>query len=68
MLIVENGVANLRTYAANYYVPSGHYIWIPLNVEHAVEFTSEGVIIKTIYFNNEEVQHISSMDVPAFIP
>lgn len=54
MLIVENGVANLKTNSATYYVPSRHYIWIPLNVEHVVEFKTGGVIIKTIYFNNED--------------
>jgi mannose-6-phosphate isomerase-like protein (cupin superfamily) len=54
MLIVENGVANLGTNYATYYVPARHYIWIPLNVEHVVEFKTKGVIIKTIYFNDED--------------
>lgn len=53
MLIVENGVANLRTHGSGYYIPSKHYVWVPKDKMHMLSFKNKGVIIKSIYFNDE---------------
>jgi AraC-like DNA-binding protein len=54
MLIVENGIGHLKTNLSTYFIPSKHYIWIPKGFEHRVEFKPGKLIIKTIYFNDEQ--------------
>lgn len=56
MIIVENGVAHLKTRSDTYYVPSRHYVWVPKNIPHTVAFKTKGLILKTLYFTDEHDQ------------
>ncbi len=50
MLIVENGIAHLKTPLSSYYVPSKHYLWIPKGTDHWMEYNIGKPLLKSIYF------------------
>ncbi|MCC9138334.1 helix-turn-helix domain-containing protein [Pontibacter silvestris] len=48
---VEGGLAYLNTKDKTYYLPARHYVWIPAELEHFVQHSSDTLIVRNIYFN-----------------
>ncbi|REC47496.1 helix-turn-helix domain-containing protein [Chryseobacterium pennipullorum] len=58
LLLVTDGMANLRTKEKDLYVPLNHYIWMPKKYAHNLMFNSRNLHIINIYFpDHEEADH-----------
>lgn len=49
-LYVSKGIAYLLTDENQYYIPANHFIWIPADVRHSLNFTSEKMPLLKIYY------------------
>ncbi|MCW3466665.1 helix-turn-helix domain-containing protein [Chitinophaga nivalis] len=57
LLLVSGGMAYLKTNNKEYFIPSGHYVWIPKGVMHNVKFNSAELTIHNIYFVDEPTHY-----------
>lgn len=49
-LYVNKGIAYLLTDENQYYIPANHFIWIPADMRHSLNFTSEKMPLLKIYY------------------
>jgi AraC-like DNA-binding protein len=54
LVYIEGGMAYLNTLDKAYFIPARHYAWIPAGMEHYVQFRSPNLVVKNIYFINEQ--------------
>jgi AraC-like DNA-binding protein len=54
LVYIEGGMAYLNTRDKAYFIPARHYAWLPAGLEHYVQFRSPHLVVKNIYFINEE--------------
>jgi AraC-like DNA-binding protein len=54
LVYIEGGMAYLNTVDKAYFIPARHYAWLPAGMEHYVQFSSPHLVVKNIYFINEE--------------
>jgi AraC-like DNA-binding protein len=52
--VIEGGVAYLRIDDRQYYIPTRHFVWIPKDLLHHIKFNSGTLIIRNIYFMDED--------------
>ncbi|SDL46921.1 AraC family transcriptional regulator [Siphonobacter aquaeclarae] len=51
---IEGGIAYLNTRNKAYFVPARHYVWIPPGLEHFVHHATSALMVRNIYFLNED--------------
>ncbi len=66
LLYAEGGVMKLLTREHTYHIPSRHAAWIPAGVEHLVFTDSQGLILRTLYFYQEEPRHSFFKELSVF--
>jgi AraC-like DNA-binding protein len=54
LVYIEGGMAYLNTLDKAYFIPARHYAWLPPGLAHYVQFKSPHLVVKNIYFINED--------------
>ncbi len=50
LLVVKDGVARVEVEGSAYYIPYGHFVWIPEDVSHRISFDVKKITLFNIYF------------------
>lgn len=53
ILVVLNGVATMDVERNTYYIPTGHFVWIPSGKSHRVSVDERAIDVLNIYFPEE---------------